>query len=61
MKFNILCILIVFVLFKNNAQTFTPFEFENYTPLWTRISTTSKLPLNIQGNEMKKDLGMHPW
>lgn len=51
----------MFVLFKNNAQTFTPFEFENYTPLWTRISTTSKLPLNIQGNEMKKDLGMHPW
>lgn len=60
MKFNIIYILIVFVLFKNNAQTFTPIEFENYTPLWTRISTTNKLPLNVQGYEIEQGYGNAP-
>ena len=60
MKFNIICILIVFVLFKNNAQTFTPIEFENYTPLWTRISNTNKLPLNVQGYEIEQGYGNAP-
>lgn len=42
------------------AQTFTPVEFENYTPLWTRISTTSKLPLNVQGYEIEQGSGNSP-
>ena len=50
----------MFVLFKNNAQTFTPIEFENYSPLWTRISTTNKLPLNVQGYEIEQGYGNAP-
>ncbi len=60
MKFNLIIFLSFFILSKNIAQTFTPIEFENYTPLWTRISTTNKLPLNVQGYEIEQGYGNAP-
>ncbi len=60
MKFNLIIFLSFFILSKNIAQTYTPIEFENYSPLWTRISTTSKLPLNVQGYEIEQGYGNAP-
>lgn len=60
MKFNLIISLIVFIISKNNAQIFTPLEFENYTPLWTRISTTTKLPIDVQNYELEQGFGNAP-
>ncbi len=54
MKKIIFLNLILIYSLRIHGQVFSPPTFENYTPKWSRLSTSSKLPLNIQSYQLKQ-------
>lgn len=59
MRPYLLLALLIFTL-ESFSQSYSTLEFINYTPIWSRISTTNNLPLNVQNYELVQGFGNAP-